>query len=274
MKNTKKIDVSTLIVIVLAFSITVIAIIASLIVDSKDDSKGEVTTTPELTFPPISDVPQRDDIKISYTEQTTDDTYEKDGIEYIFSSVMFPVIDGGYTDSTEKINDAISAFVTERVTIKSFEKNNAEEAYKRAQDDAIGFIEFEFITRAESVYVKNGYISIMFRRVRTVGISEPKEDITTLCFDLLTGNEVDISAFLNVTENEARSFVLDVFTQHIRINPKLYYNDALETLPDIIDLRSFYLTENGLMLYFNPDIITPSVMGIRDFTVPYDKIGH
>lgn len=274
MKNKIKFDLTTLIVLILSLSVILITVVASIVSNKKTGGNGGAESTPELTFPDISDVPQREDIKVTHTDKTLNDSFEEDGIEYIYSTVLYPFFEGGNSEATAKINEALSAFVTDRVTIKSFEITNAKDAYQRAEQDAMGFIEFEFITRAESVYVKNGYVSIMFRRVRTVGISEPKEDITSLCFDLLTGTEVDISAFLNVDEDKARTVVLDIFTQHIKINPKLYYNDALETLPDIIELNAFYLTENGLILYFNPDVITPSVMGICDFTVPYDKIGH
>ncbi len=273
MKKKFKFDTATLTVLLLVFTVILIAIIAAFAVENNSGSDKE-TTPPELTFPNISDVPQRDNITVTHAEKTLEETYEKDGIEYIYSFISYPFLEGGNPDATAEINDAIYAFVCERVTIKTFEKENAEEAYIRSEQDAMGFIEFEFITRAESVYIKDGYLSIMFRRVRTVGITEPREDITTLCFDLINGDEVDVSGFMNVGEGTARSFILDIFSQHIKINPKLYYNDALETLPDIIDLKSFYLTENGVILYFNPDIITPSVMGVRDFTVPYDKTGH
>ncbi len=273
MKKKYKFDIATLTVLLLAFAVILTVVIAAAFVGNKGGSDKE-TTPPELTFPDISDVPQRDNITVTHADNTLEEIYEKDGIEYIYSFISYPFLEGGNPDATAKINDAIFAFAGERVTIKSFEKTNAEDAYNRSEQDAVGFIEFEFITRAESVYVKDGYVSIMFRRVRTVGISEPKEDITTLCFDLISGDEADISGFMNVDADTARSFILDIFSQHIKINPKLYYNDALETLPDIVDLKSFYLTENGVILYFNPDIITPSVMGVRDFTVPYDKTGH
>ncbi len=274
MKKKFKLDTATLTVLLLAFSVIIIAVIASLVVGNKGNGSDTTTEVPPLTFPAVSDVPQRDEITVTNTERTLEDEYTKDGIEYIYSFISYPFIEGGNSDATDKINNAIREFALERVTIKSFEKTNAEDAYNRAQSDAMGFIQFEFITSTESVYVKNGYVSIVFRRVRTVGINEPSENITAMCFDLLSGDEVNISAFMNTDSATAESFVFDVFAQHIRINPSLYYNDALDTLSDIIDLKSFYLTDDGVTLYINPDIITPSVMGVRYFTVPYDKIGY
>ncbi len=271
----KVFDPMTIAVIILSAAILLITIIAAVITSADNNGNQKVTTKPpELSFPDVSDVPVREDIMVTYSELTSEDTYEKNGIEYIYSFISYPHIEGGNTDATAKINNAIAQFAFDRVMIEDYEKTNAEEAYNRAESDAMGFIEFEFLTRTESVYVKNGYLSIMFKRVRTVSISEPSETVTTLCFDLLNGDEVDISVFMNVESGVAEQFVYDVFAQHIKINPNQYYNDALETLSDIIDLNAFYLTENGVVLYFNPEIITPSVMGIRNFTVPYEKIGY
>lgn len=272
MRRKSKIDSAALTVLLLVLSIIIIVIVATVLNNNKEETK--TTEPPELTFPNIPSVPERDDIKVNHTTVSSEDCYKKDGIEFVYSMISYPYIEGGNAEATAKINASILNFASERVTIKSFEKTNAEEAYERANREGMSFIEFEFITRAESVYVKNGYLSIMFRRIRTVGINEPSEDITTMCFDLISGEEVDISNFMNIDRDSATGFLIDIFTQHIKINPGLYYNDALQTLPDIIDLKSFYLTENGLVLYFNPDIITPSVTGIRDFTVQYDKVGH
>ena len=274
MKKKIKIDPAVLILSVIVLSIVVIIIVASLFTGNKSCDPKTTTSSPEITFNEIPDVPSREEIKVNHSSKTMEAAYENNGIEYIYSSVVYPYFEGGNEDATAKINTAIQEFASERVTIKSYEKVNAEEAYNRAEQNGISFIQFEFVTRVESVYVKNGYLSVMFTRVKTVGMNEPSEDITTFCFDLISGNEVDISTFINIDADSARAFILDTFSQHININPGLYYNDALDTLPDVIDLKSFYLTEDGLVLYINPDIITPSVMGIRDFTVDYDKIGH
>lgn len=272
MNKKFKLDASTIIVLSLALVVIVIAIIAVIVADDKDGASPLATDPPVLTFPPVSDVPQRDDIKVTYSERTSEDTYEKDGIEYIYSFISYPLIEGGNSDATLKINEAIQAFATERVTIKEYEKTNAEDAYNRA--DAAEFVQFEFVTSTESVYTKNGYLSIAFRRVKTMGLNDPSELITTMCFDLMSGDEVDISSFMNTDSDTATSFILDIFEQHMKINPNVYYNDALETLPDIVDLKSFYLTDDGAVLYFNPNVVTPSVNGVQKFIVPYDKIGY
>lgn len=273
MKKKIRIDTATVAVSLIALAILVIALIVAVSTTNKKDS-SKPNTPPSLTFPQISDVPQRDDITVNFSESTLEDVYEKDGTEYIYSFISFPVIEGGCQEATEKINEAIRLFANERVAIKQYEKENAEEAYKRAENEAMGFIQFEFVTTTESVYVKNGYASIAFRRVRTVGLNDPSELITTMCFDLISGEEVDLSVFMNVGQDMAMSFILDIFAQHIRINPNVYYNDALDTLPDVLDLKSFYLTADGVVLYFNPNVITPSVNGVQRFTVPFDKIGY
>ncbi len=275
MKRIFKADAATLTVIAVTVSVILLILCAALLINERRGGTPNTTTEQkEITFPDVSDVPAREDIEVTHNVTEKSETYEKEDIEYIYSQVSYPIIAGGIAEATYKINTFLSDFASERVRIMSFEKESAESSYLRAQNNGIEFIPFEFITRCEQVYIKDGYISVVFRQIKTVGITEPTEELITLCFDLLSGEEATLASFMNTDDATASNFVLDIFTQHIEINPRLYYNDALEILPHIIDINLFYLTDEGAVLYFNSGIITPEVYGIREFTVPYDKLGH
>ena len=87
MKNKFKIDTSILIVLALVFSILIILLAASLFDGNKIDAPGTTTTPPQLTYPPVSNVPQREEIYVSSEERFLEDKYEKDETELIYSFV-------------------------------------------------------------------------------------------------------------------------------------------------------------------------------------------
>ena len=179
MKNKLKFDPIVIIVLLLTLTVILVTLIATLSFDRRKEP-GVTTTKPiEFTYPDVSQAPSREDVTVSFHDSTRDETYEKGGIEYIYSAITYPVVEGGNADATARINIAISDFATNRVSIKIFEKNNAEDAYKRAERDGIDFIQFEFITSLESVYVKDGYLSVVFKLKKTVGINEPAESLST-----------------------------------------------------------------------------------------------
>ena len=109
MKKKIRIDTATVAVSLIALAILVIALIVAVSTANKIDS-SKPNTPPSLTFPQISDVPQRDDITVNFSESTLEDVYEKDGTEYIYSFISFPVIEGGCQEAAEKINEAIRLF--------------------------------------------------------------------------------------------------------------------------------------------------------------------
>ncbi len=270
MRKISKFNYKPLAAVLIAVSL--ILIIAILLINI-EDNKGE-SKKPELTYPPVPPAANREDIQVTHTVKTLEDIYETDQIEYIYSITTYPEIECKYTETTDKINNAIYNFAYENVTIKDYEKTNSEEALIRAENNGMSFLGFEFTTRVESVYSKNGYLSIMFRTVKIEGFNDPSEYIYTMCFDLLTGDQVDLSAFLNLDRQASERYILDIFTQHIKINPDLYYSDALDSLKDCIDLNNFYLKETGIILYFDPESITPGVFRVCELTVPYNKAGY
>lgn len=275
MNKKLRIDTSTLIVLLLAAAIIAVTLCAAHIFLAKNNTSGDdsESETKEIAFPDVSDQPDRPEINVSIQTDSKSEKYEKDGIELINSNITFPILSGGSEEATEKINSDIIAYVTECVKIKSYEKTLSEDDYKIAQRDGMPFIPFDYNTLCQSVFIKDGYISILFRRIETVGMTEPEETVYSLCYDLSSGERVDYSDYIGTDEHFARDYIKSIISQHINNNPNHYYADALDTLSEAIDLNSFYLTSRGVTLYFNPEIITPSVFGVCSFTVPYDKLG-
>ena len=269
------IQLITVSLITIIFVLVIALAVALTVPESKKESKETDDIEQTVSFPAVS-IP--DEVFGSYQcehvlSDFTDSYYENEE-ELIYSYASFPTIYCQGNENINQINDAIFQFVSSKSSVKEHEKILALEKYDRASMNAEGFIQFEFILRAESVVVKEKFISILFSYSRTVSLSEPSLEYYSLNFDLSSGEAVNFSDIIAKTENEAIDYIASIISQDISINPNIYYPNAQDELQYCIDLSSFYLTETGVEIYFNPETLTPSVYGIRNFLVPYDKIGY
>ena len=278
MKKSKfKFDTVTIAVLSISFLLIIIIFVA-IITSSKDfgDKKQESETQQKtVSFPSVS-VP--DDVFANYEceHDLTDytDSYIENGEELIYSYASYPVISSKNAAAIDVINNSILQFVTERSSVKEHEKILALEKFERASNNAEGFIQFEFILKCESVTVKEKFISILFSYSRTVSMSEPSYEYYSLNYDLKSGRSVNFSDIIGTDTDGATDYISSIISQDINNNPNMYYPNALEDLEYCIDTSSFFLSDKGAVIYFNPESLTPGVYGIRTFLIPYEKIGY
>lgn len=266
--------VMVLSIAILFILVTAIAFILTL-PKNKENNKESTTQSQTVSFPDVS-IPDNVfvDFKCEHVLNDFEDKYFENDEELIYSYASYPVISGEDVDNPEVINNAVYDFVVSKTTIKEHEKILAHEKYERASINAEGFIQFEFMLKTESVTVKEKFLSILFSYTRTVSLSEPSYEFFALNFDLTNGNETDFSDIVALTEEDAVDYIATIISQDISINPNIYYPNAKDELEYCIDLKSFYLSDKGAVIFFNPETLTPSVYGIRSFVVPYDKIGY
>ena len=96
-------------------------------------------------------------------------------------------------------------------------------------------------------------------------------NIWTACvWNLETGKQVPLYSLLAFsTEAEAREYILTSFITLINEEPDRYYHDAVNLLKGLVDQTGYYVTEDGLTLFFNPGILGPEEEGVVDVTITY-----
>lgn len=270
----KRPDVQLISMIALALLFIAVLLFA-IIYSSRKDKTPDQTEKETVSFPAISQTDTVDhNFFPEYSTHSAYEEYENDGIELIFSSVSYPKLEKGCGDHVEKINADILAVVNEHLIIKEHQRILALEKYERSLSSAEAFVPNEFILDLRSVTVKGKYLSILFTYTKTVSVSEPSVENVSLLFDLTTGESADLSDLLCLDASSAVDYVKNIISQDIKINPEMYYSNALEQLEYVIDLNDIYLTEDEVIVFFPSEVLTPSVFGIRTFSIPYDKIGY
>ena len=86
-------------------------------------------------------------------------------------------------------------------------------------------------------------------------------------FDLLTGNMFTIGNVFNPNVDYLK-VISNYVNYKISQNKELYYKDVVVDIPED---QAFYLTDEGIVIYFGVDEIAPKEFGIPRFTMEYKK---
>jgi hypothetical protein len=216
-------------------------------------------TTPSLPIP----------TDIRWEPNAIHNNYVVDGETLVFASINQPIFSGLDADVADKIHTVLEAYCREFVRITSDDRLMAEEAY---DGSPFGFEPYE---RAGdfTVFIKDNVVSIRYQLFHDNGGADSGSEVTAFTFDLTTGDRLTFADYIEKDEAFGRDYLMTVFSQMVRSAPDKYYTDALDILDDVISLHDFYLTEEGLILFVNPDVLAPSAHGIITLTVPYTELG-
>ena len=117
---------------------------------------------------------------------------------------------------------------------------------------------YNVVTNYAVTFNKNHILSTIVSLMAFVDNEGPKyNSLNNYNFDLLTGNEFTIGSVFNPNVDYLK-VITDYVNYKINQNKELYYPDATV---DISDDQAFYLTEDGIVIYFGEDEIAPKEFG-------------
>ena len=92
-------------------------------------------------------------------------------------------------------------------------------------------------------------------------------DLYNYNFDLLTGNRIYLKDIFNRNVDYLK-VITDYINYKINQDKANYYSDAVVDVPDD---QAFYLTDDGIVIYFGVDEIAPESFGIPKFKMEFSK---
>ena len=126
---------------------------------------------------------------------------------------------------------------------------------------------YRVVTNYANTFSKNHILSTIVNLMGFVDERIKYNELNNYNFDLLTGNKFNIGSVFN-----PNVYYLKVITNYVnyKINQakELYYEDAAV---NISDDQAFYLTDDGIVIYFELDEIAPKEFGIPKFLMEYKK---
>lgn len=143
-------------------------------------------------------------------------------------------------------------------------KNGLFEAYKQGPQDT----PYKVISTYAVTFSKNHILSTILTLMGFIGNTEPTyNQIDNYNFDLLTGNQIYLKDIFRDGIDYIK-VVTDYVNYKINQNKDLYYEDVFIDIPDD---QAFYLTDDGIVIYFELDEIAPAEFGIPKFKISFDK---
>ena len=129
-------------------------------------------------------------------------------------------------------------------------------------------VKYKVVTNYAVTFNKNHILSTIVSLMSFVDNEGPRyNELNNYNFDLLTGNEFTIGSVFN-TNVDYLKVITNYVNYKISQNKELYYKDVVVDIPED---QAFYLTDEGIVIYFGEDEIAPKEFGIPKFTMEFSK---
>ncbi len=196
------------------------------------------------------------------------DHYKRDDELLVFASIHRPVFSGLPQEIADEIHNTLSTFCASFVNISSEDRLMADEAYGNA------LFGFETYERAGdfTIYVRGYALSVLYQLSHDDGGADTRQETKAFVFHLGTGKLLSFADYIGTDDTFGRSYIMSVIRQVIQRQPDSFYTDALELLSSSISLYDYYLNEDALILFFNPDVLAPSAHGQITVEIPYSEL--
>ena len=280
--NHKKRGILILGVIILILA----AVIASFLMERNsllNEDSGTVSTSqeePPITYPPLppqteneSDPDDSESVfsppsALSWESKNFSNRYECDGELLLLTYITHPILSGLDQTVADRIHIVLSSFCEEFVRITSDDRILAEEAYEGEP------FSFESLERAGdyTVFVRDNVISIHYSLFYDNGGANSRSEQRAFISDLTTGDVLPFSRYIGTDEAFGREYIIRVTDQMIAHYPEQFYTDAMDILRETVSLTDYYLTEEALILFYNPGILAPGALGLITLPIPYPEL--
>ncbi len=129
-------------------------------------------------------------------------------------------------------------------------------------------VKYKVVTNYAVTFNKNHILSTIVNLMAFVNNEGPKyNELNNYNFDLLTGRAFTIGSVFNPNVDYLK-VITNYVNYKISQNKELYYSDVVVDIPKD---QAFYLTDEGIVIYFGLDEIAPQEFGIPRFTMEYKK---
>ena len=125
---------------------------------------------------------------------------------------------------------------------------------------------YDYLSQYSVTYRKGPLISILFQSSLTFPkLAHPINTLNSLTFNLLSGNHYQLKNIFSFFSNYEKK-INKILTE------KLKGKNLLQKFTGITKNQTYYLTHDGLVIYFQEYIYTPHVQGPLTILIPYSKI--
>lgn len=127
-------------------------------------------------------------------------------------------------------------------------------------------------TVSDMYYLDENYVSFYQSSYVYLGGAHGMPYHIGYTFDLHTGEMLTLSDIVGNSETELKEIVTKHFAEYINTDPESFWENAVDTVRECTDMDSmFYLTEDGIVFYFEPYALACYAAGFQEVIIPYEE---
>ncbi|MCL6586867.1 MAG: DUF3298 and DUF4163 domain-containing protein [Anoxybacillus sp.] len=127
------------------------------------------------------------------------------------------------------------------------------------------------VSKFTVTYNKNGILSIPVTLYSYTGGAHGMTVKVPNTFDFNTGKQLQLSDIFKKGSNYKQVIIREVITQ-IKKESDVYFDNAIDVVKNMPDNQPYYLTTNGIVVYYGLYEIAPYAAGIREFLIPFSTL--
>lgn len=191
--------------------------------------------------------------------------------KYFYYNLKYPVIHNvknGYFQVNEDILKNLNETINS--SVYSFKQGILEEEQQinaANPDGSKAKVNYRVYSNYDITFNKNHVLSLVLHLTAMDDNSTQYDDLYSYNIDLLTGNQLLLKDIFRPGVDYLK-LVSDFINFKISQNPKSYYPNNVVDIPED---QSFYLTDQGIMIYFGLDEISPAANGIPKFLMEFSN---
>ncbi|WP_326907220.1 DUF3298 and DUF4163 domain-containing protein [Sedimentibacter sp. MB31-C6] len=204
-------------------------------------------------------------------------TYKYNDIDVLVLSIKYPIITIKNNKMSEwLINNQIAMIVNDYMRYVYYLYYQAIRFYYESQENNFPFNSFSAYMEYTITYNENCFLSSYVDKYEFTGGAHGSTDRSSYTWDLCSGKQIFFNDIFKL-ETDYRLLLTDELIRqanyNIQQNPGIYFEDYKGLIIRNFNPHSFYLTRQGLTIYYQQYEIAPYSTGIVEFTVPYNTIG-
>ena len=191
--------------------------------------------------------------------------------KYFYYDLKYPVIHNvknGYfqvnKDILKNLNNTINSSV---YTFKEGILEEEQQINASNLDNSKNKVNYRVYSDYDVTFNKNQVLSLILQLSAMDNNNPQYNDLYSYNIDLLTGNQILIKDIFRPGMDYLK-IVSDFINFKISKNPEYYYNNTIVNIPED---QSFYLTDQGIVVYFALDEISPANTGIPKFLMEFSN---
>lgn len=211
------------------------------------------------------------------TMQKTSKTYQYNNIDIFKFTIEYPEITStDYPDAAALICAEIESQVAAYAENAEELYQEAIEAYDESQQEDYPFHPWEAYIMYQLTHNADGLLSLYIDQYLYFGGAHGSTLRSSATWELTQGTQRTLDSF-GKPGTDYQSFILETIVQQARYNAAhdpdvMYFDDYPDLIKENFDPQSFYLTPDGLVIYYQQYEIGPYVMGLIEFTIPTDAL--